>query len=111
MSVNTIVLPKADNIYLSGSSSQLEALIPVFQPAYLLTSIIPLSMLQIHWAFFFFLVSGPPYSLLFQDCLRYYSFCFIAVINSLPCPNTLSLLLLDDSYSFLRSLLNALLQR
>ena len=54
MSVNTIVLPKADNIYLSGSSSQLEALIPVFQPAYLLTSIIPLSMLQIHWAFFFF---------------------------------------------------------
>ena len=54
MSVNTIVLPKANNKYPSGSSSQLEALIPVFQPAYLLTYIIPLSMLQIHWTFFFF---------------------------------------------------------
>ena len=59
MSVNPIVLLKANNKHPSGSSSQLEALIPVYQPAYLLTSIIPLSMLQIHWTFFYFLVSGP----------------------------------------------------
>lgn len=59
MSVNTIVLPKANNKYPSGSSSQLEALIPVFQPAYLLTSIIPALHAPDTLDFFFFLVSGP----------------------------------------------------
>ena len=54
MSVNTIVLPKANNKYPSGSSSQLEALIPVFQPAYLLTSIIPALHAPDTLDFFFF---------------------------------------------------------